>query len=74
MERLFTFQFCRGSSFPKYQQFSMHLERQLLSGVLPAGYRIPGDRDFAERLGTTTATINKGLHEQGLIAPALLPV
>ncbi|MDD3954472.1 MAG: substrate-binding domain-containing protein [Lentisphaeria bacterium] len=63
MERLFTFQFCRGSSFPKYQQFAMHLERQLSSGFMPPGFRIPGDRDFADRLGTTTATINKGIQE-----------
>lgn len=63
MERLYTFEFCRGASIPKYQQFAMHLERQISSGFMAPGFRIPGDRDFADRIGTTTATINKAIQE-----------
>ena len=63
MERLYNFSFNSRSRFPKYHQFALHIERLLTSSILPAGYRIPGDRDFADRLGTTTATINKGLNE-----------
>lgn len=52
-----------GSSLPKYRQLALGLEQLLLGGAIGAGERLPGDRELAAHLGTSTVTVSKALNE-----------
>ncbi len=58
------------SSIPLYKQLSIALERIIRSGFLPVNFKLPGEYEFAERLGLSRTTIRKAikdLENQGLI-------
>lgn len=64
------FEFSSSSPLPKYQQLAFHLERMLFSGSFVVGDRLPGDRELASHLSTSTVTVNKALGvlvERGLL-------
>lgn len=52
-----------GSSLPKYRQLALALEQLLLRGSIGPGERLPGDRELAAHLGTSTVTVSKALNE-----------
>ncbi len=47
----------RESEEPLYQQLARQLRRQIDSGVLPAGTRLPASRAFAQRLGLSRISV-----------------
>jgi 2-aminoadipate transaminase len=47
----------RSSKTPVYIQIADQIRRQILSGELPAGQRLPSERKLAERLGVNRTTI-----------------
>lgn len=51
------------AALPMYQQISELLVREIASGRLVEGERLPPERDFALRLGTSVRTLRKALAE-----------
>ncbi|MCA1224375.1 GntR family transcriptional regulator [Streptomyces sp. 8L] len=62
--------FQASSPVPVYAQLANELQRQIESGELPAGARLPGERELARTyhvaLGTTRRAIQE-LRERGLV-------
>lgn len=50
------------SNLPKYKRLADSLEAWIENNELPAGAKLPGDRQLAEHLNTTTVTITKSLN------------
>lgn len=58
------------SAMPVYIQIAEMLKKQILSGELPEGERLPGEHQLAAQFGTSRVTLRKGLQileEQKLI-------
>lgn len=55
---------------PLYQQVAADIRRQIVSGHMPVGSRIPPHRDLATQYGVSIITINKAL--SGLVSEGLL--
>ncbi|PSK86771.1 GntR family transcriptional regulator [Limimaricola soesokkakensis] len=51
------------AALPIHQQISELLVREIASGRLVEGERLPPERDFAQRLGTSVRTLRKALAE-----------
>lgn len=51
------------AALPLHQQISELLVREIASGRLVEGERLPPERDFAQRLGTSVRTLRKALSE-----------
>ena len=47
----------RESRIPVYSQISDQIRRQILSGEIPGGQRLPSERSLAERLGVNRTTV-----------------
>jgi GntR family transcriptional regulator len=63
----------RESEVPVYVQIANDLRRQILSGELPAGRRIPSKRYFRDTHGVSGVTFDKAtgiLKAEGLIRPS----
>ncbi|WP_371743776.1 GntR family transcriptional regulator [Mangrovicoccus sp. HB161399] len=60
-----------GAAIPLYLQIAESLSRDIASGRLPDGIRLPPERDLAVQFRTTVRTLRKGLAElerQGLLS------
>ncbi|TCL67397.1 DNA-binding transcriptional MocR family regulator [Hydrogenispora ethanolica] len=53
----------RQSAVPVYLQISRQIAGMILSGVLPAGYRLPPERKLAAQLGINRSTVLNAYHE-----------
>lgn len=61
----------RHSSVPLYRQLVNALREDIVSGALAANYKLPSERELAERLGVNRATVLQAyqqLKSEGLIA------
>lgn len=52
-----------GGATPLYEQLVEALAREVRSGTLPAGFRLPTQRELAEHLGMALGTVTRALHE-----------
>lgn len=50
-------------AIPQYQRIRRRLEAQIRRGELPAGHRIPGERDLASQYGVSQMTANRAIQE-----------
>lgn len=53
-----------------YAQVADHIAARIESGALPAGARLPGERDLAEEYGVALGTIRRAvleLRDRGLV-------
>lgn len=53
----------RSSGIPVYQQISRRLEEKILSGKLPAGFKLPSERRLASEIGVHRNTVIKAYDE-----------
>jgi len=51
----------RSSGIPLYRQIALHLQRMIISGSLPEGYKLPGTRQLATDLGVSRTTVNEAM-------------
>jgi DNA-binding transcriptional MocR family regulator len=47
----------RESRTPLYRQIEQQIREMILEGVLPSGYRLPSERELAQRLGVNRTTV-----------------
>ncbi len=53
----------RKSTIPIYLQISNHIRESILSGAMPAGYKLPPERKFAQRLCVNRSTVLNAYRE-----------
>jgi len=62
--------FDRRSGTPLHIQIQRHLERLILRGSFPHGYKLPASRELARDLGVNRGTVTRayrGLETEGLV-------
>lgn len=57
------FQINKTAETPLYQQIKNTIKNDILSEVLPEGYRLPSERELAEELGVHRNTVVRAYHE-----------
>lgn len=66
----------KNNDTPLYLQIKAELQRQILDGIIPTGYKLPPERHFSENLGVSRNTVVKAYQElisDGLVVVSVKP-